>query len=266
MGEIELIADLPESIRESGAIEVLTKLGTISGGDVLDVGTQKGDFINVLMKVLKEYSTFTGIDISEENLKEARELFKDKPVNFQSMNAEAMNFQDHQFDTVCISFSLHHLENIDKVLAEMFRVLKPNGHFIVQEMYCDGEQSAAQQADTLVHHLNAKVDSLLGTPHFETLTRQRLRNYVNRIGLRDIEVFDSTWSVKCLFCDELYDCINPTRADHIDSIIAQIDDTLSKVHKHSSYSELKKEAELLKERVRIDGGAEASVMYFFGIK
>jgi len=143
VGDIALITDLPESVRESGAIEVLTKLGTISGGDVLDVGTQKGDFINVLMKVLKEYNTFTGIDISEENLKEARELFKDKPVNFQPMNAESMNFQDHQFDTVCISFSLHHLENIDKVLAEMYRVLKPNGHFIVQEMYCDGEQSAA---------------------------------------------------------------------------------------------------------------------------
>jgi len=201
VGDIALITDLPESVGESGAIEVLTKLGTISGGDVLDVGTQKGDFINVLMKVLKEYNTFTGIDISEENLKEARELFKDKPVNFQPMNAESMNFQDHQFDTVCISFSLHHLENIDKVLAEMYRVLKPNGHFIVQEMYCDGEQSAAQQLDTLVHHLNAKVDSLMGIPHFETLTRQRLRNYVSRIGLRDIEVFDSTWSVKCLFCD-----------------------------------------------------------------
>ena len=261
-----MIADLPESLRKSGAIEVLAKLGTIAGGDILDVGTQKGDFINVLMKVLKGYNTFTGIDISEEDLEEARERFKDKPASFLLMNAESMIFQDNQFDTVCISYSLHHLENINKVLDEMYRVLKPKGHFIIQEMYSDGEQSAAQQLDTLVHHLNAKVDSLLGIPHFETLTRQRMRDYVCRIGLRDIEVFDSTWSVKCLFCDDVHDCLNPTRTSHIDSVIRQIDSILSKVREHPSYAELKEEAELLKEQAKTDGAAEASLMYFFGIK
>ncbi|MHA2209223.1 MAG: hypothetical protein ACXABV_08650 [Candidatus Thorarchaeota archaeon] len=62
-----MIADLPDGLRESGAIEVREKLGTISGGDILDVGTQEGDFINTLIKTLRGYNSFVGIDISAGN-------------------------------------------------------------------------------------------------------------------------------------------------------------------------------------------------------
>jgi ubiquinone/menaquinone biosynthesis C-methylase UbiE len=263
---LELITDLPDGLRKSGAIEVRKRFEYISGGDVLDVGTQKGDFIKALMKLLKEYKTFTGIDISEDNLKAARKRFKDDPVELLLMNAESMTFPDNQFDTVCISYSIHHLKKIDRVLSEMYRVLKPSGYFIVQEMYRDGEQSKAQQVDTLVHHFDAKVDSLLGIPHFKTLTRQRLRKHVRKLGLRDVKTFDSTWSVNCLFCSDAHDCENPKRAEHIDSIIKQIDDTLSKVRQHPSYVKLREEGESIKERVRAEGSADASVMYFFGKK
>ena len=261
-----MIAELPDELRESGAIEVRKKLGTISGGDVLDVGTEDGGFIDVLMKALKEYNSFTGIDISEDELKKARKQFKDAPVNFIAMNAETMTFQDNQFDTVSVSYSIHHLENIDTVLAEMYRVLKPGGNFIIQEMYSDGEQTAAQQVDRDVHHLHVKVESLLSIPHFKTLTRQKLRDSVSEVGLSDVEVFESSWSVKCLFCKDAYECTNPMRTDNIEFVLKQIDDDLDRVRKHSSYDELKEEAESLKERVKAEGSAAASVLYFFGKK
>ncbi|MBY8998221.1 MAG: class I SAM-dependent methyltransferase [Candidatus Thorarchaeota archaeon] len=261
-----MIDDMPDGLSESAAIDVRKKLGTISGGDVLDVGTEDGGFITVLMKTLKKYNSFTGIDISEDELEKGREQFKDDPVNFIAMNAETMTFQDNQFDTVCASYSIHHLENIDIVLAEVYRVLKPGGNFILQEMYSDGEQTAAQHVDRDVHHLDVKVDSLLGIPHFETLTRQELRDSVNKVGLSDVEVFESSWSVKCLFCDDAQDCENPMRADNIDFVTKQIEDTLTRVHTHLSYDELREEAESLKERVKAEGSAAASVMYLFGKK
>ncbi len=152
-----MIANLPAGLRESGALKVRKKFGTISAGDVLDVGTEEGDFIDTLMKTLLDYNSFTGIDIVEDELEKAREQLKDAPVNFKVMNAETMTFQDNIFDTVCISYSIHHLENIETVLAEMYRVLKPGGHFIIQELYSDGEQTAAQQVDKAVHDLNAKI-------------------------------------------------------------------------------------------------------------
>jgi SAM-dependent methyltransferase len=235
-------------------------------GDVLDVGTQKGDFIDVLMKVLKKYKTFTGIDISEDDLKKAKEQLKDAPVNFVAMNAENMAFQENQFDTVCISYSIHHLENIGTVLAEMYRVVKPGGHFIIQEMYSDGEQTAAQHVDMDVARLNVKVDSLFGTSHFEALTRQKMRDLVSKIGLSELDVFESSWTVKCLFCGDAKECQNPKRADNIDYVLKRIEDDLDRVREHSSYDELRKEAGSLKERVRVDGSSPASVMYFFGKK
>jgi len=262
----KLNADLPDELRESRALEVRKKLGTISGGDVLDVGTDEGDFIKVLMKTLKQYTSFTGIDILEENLKQAKKRFKETTVKFIQMNAEDMTFPENQFDTVCCSYTIHHLEYIDKVLVEMYRVLKPGGHFIIQEMYSDGDQTPAQEVDKLVHHLDVKVDSLLGIPHFETLTRQRLRNLVNKLGLREVDVFESSWSVKCLFCDDVQECTNPTRTEHVELVLKQIDDTLARVHEHSSYDEIREEAESLKERVKAEGSSAASVMYIIGKK
>ncbi len=261
-----MIADLPDGIRESGALKVRKKFGTISGGDVLDVGTEEGDFIDTLMKVLLDYNSFTGIDIVENELEKAREQLKDAPVNFKVMNAETMTFQDNKFDTVCISYSIHHLENIETVLAEMYRVLKPGGHFIIQELYSDGEQTTAQQVDKAVHDLNAKIDTLFGILHFEALTRQRLKDLVNNVGLDEVETFESSWAVRCLFCKDVRECHNPKNADNIDYVLKRIDDDLERVREHPSYDELREEAKLVKERVKTQGSSAASVMYFFGKK
>ena len=261
-----MIADVPDGLRESGAIEVRAKLGTISGGDILDVGTSDGDFIGTLMKTLRGYKSFVGIDISAEDLKKAREKLKDAPVEFMEMNAERMSFPDNRFDTVCISYSIHHLENIDTVLAEMHRVLKPGGNFIVQELYSDGEQTEAQRLDKDVHNLNVKIDTILGIPHFEPPTRQRLRDLVSRVGLCTLEAYDSSWPVKCLFCKSAPDCEDPLRKENVDFVTKEIDADLARIADHPSYHELRKQGESIKEKLRVTGSSAASVMYFFGKK
>jgi len=265
-GGYDLIADMPNAIRESGAIEVKKKFETISAGAVLDVGTKDGEFIKVLMKVLKDYDSFTGIDISEEYVKKGKSEFKEAPVTLQAMNAEKMTFQDNQFDTVCISYTIHHLENIDTVLSEMYRVLKPGGYFIIQEMYSDGEQTKAQHVDMELHHLNVKIDTLLDIPHFASLTRQELRNLVVKLGLNDIETYESSWSIKCLFCDDVNKCQDPLRAEHIELLIKQVDDDVERIHEHPSYAEVLERAESIKEQVKIYGSSAASLMYLFGKK
>lgn len=261
-----MIEDIPDVLRESGAIEVKKKFETISGGAVLDVGTNDGEFIKVLMKALSNYETFTGIDVTEEDIKKGEQEFKEDPVTLQVMNAEEMTFQDNQFDTVCISYTIHHLENIEIVLSEMYRVLKPGGHFIIQEMYSDGKQTEAQNVDMDIHHLNVKIDTLLGIPHFASLTRQELRNLVTKLGLNDIEVYESSWSIKCLFCDDANKCQDPMRAEHIEFLLKQIDDDVERIREHQLYNEVIEKAESIKERVKTYGSSAASVMYLFGKK
>ena len=127
------LENLPERLAASGAVKIRSRLSSISGGKVLDVATGSGDFIDTLMKVLKNYDCFVGVDISKKDLESAKKRFRDQPVKLMEMNAESLEFDDNSFDTVCMAYSLHHLERIDKVLTEFRRVLKPGGNLIIQE-------------------------------------------------------------------------------------------------------------------------------------
>ncbi|MHA2190799.1 MAG: class I SAM-dependent methyltransferase [Candidatus Thorarchaeota archaeon] len=197
---------LTESIRNSGVLEIRNRLESMSAGKVLDIGTQHGDFISAMMKSMKNYEAFVGIDISEKDLEKARESFPDVPVEFELMNAEELSFDDDSFDTVCLSYSLHHLENVEVVLREMMRVLKPGGHLIVQELFSDDDQSEAKITDILAHQLDARLDRMSGIPHFEAYSRQQLKDIVNRLGMSRVEVYESTWPLKCLDCDNMQKC------------------------------------------------------------
>ncbi|MFY9606954.1 MAG: class I SAM-dependent methyltransferase, partial [Thermoplasmata archaeon] len=206
--------DLPKGLASSNAGKIAKRLGSVSGGRVLDVATARGGFIDTLMKTLKNYDSFVGIDycasaISKKEMESAKKRFEGKAVRFFEMNAENMKFEDRSFDTVCMSHSLHHLGEIDRVLAEMKRVLKIGGNFILQEVYCDGDQTEAQKADELEHEWEARIDSLLGITHNKTFTKQRIMNIVNSLELRELEVFDSTHPIDCLFCNRKHECEDP---------------------------------------------------------
>ncbi|MHA2248053.1 MAG: class I SAM-dependent methyltransferase [Candidatus Hodarchaeales archaeon] len=274
--------DLPKGLANSGAKEIKNGLMKISGGKVLDVATEGGDFINTLMKALKDYDSFVGIDISAKELKSAIKKFKDKPAEFIEMNAENLDFKDNTFDTVSTSHSLHHLADINKVLSEMKRVLKPDGYFILQEGYSDGEQTQAQKTEILQHYWGSKVDSLMGSTHNKTLIKQKIIDHVDNVGLKIVETIESTHSVKCLFCEDKYKCEDPKNEEMVNFSIKEIDNylgrlkeylDLKKIEEHPNLKKLvdesKKlieEGEKLKERNRQYGTSEATHLFFIGKK
>ena len=218
-----MIENLPTGLANSGARDILKGLEVISAGKVLDVATQKGDFIKTLMKTVKDYESVIGIDIEFKELDSIKKEFKDKPVEFLEMNAENLTFNSNFFDTVAISHTLHHLTNVNKVLAEMKRVLKPDGHFIIQESFRDGIQTEAQKTDIDAHHWDSKIDKLLDIPHYFTLTKSELKEVVTNLGLRELKEVESTHFVKCLFCDDKFDCEDPKNEGIIKFAIKEID-------------------------------------------
>ncbi len=261
--------NLPMELATSGAMKIAEKLRSLSGGRVLDVATGDGDFIDTLMKVLKDYDSFVGIDNSEKKVKSAKKRFKGQPVEITNMNAEALEFENDSFDTVCISFSLHHLDKMNKVLAEMKRVLRTGGHFIIQEMFCDGEQTEAQKTDVLQHSWDAEIDSLHGVTHNKTLTRQKIKDILNNLRLKEIEIFESTHYVKCLFCEDKFACEDPKSEKIIKQAIKEIDTALDRVRKYpdlKTRTRLEEEGKKLKERVKRFGSAPASHLFFVGTK
>ena len=264
--------NLPEGLAASNAVKTAKRLGSVSGGRILDVATGRGEFIDTLMKTLKDYDSFVGIDhcasdASKEEMESAKKRFEGKPVRFLEMNAENLAFEDESFDTVCLSHSMHHLARIDRVLAEMKRVLKTGGNFMLQEDYCDGDQTEAQKAQVLEHAWEARIDSSLGITHNRTFTKQRIINIVNALELRELEVFDSTHPIDCLFCDRKYECEDPRNQTTFHNSIKDIDDALKRMDNHhdpETRDRLREEGERLKETIAESGLASASYLFIIG--
>lgn len=251
----------PAKLDSSGARKIANRLKSICAGKVLDVATGNGDFILTLMKTLKDYDFFIGIDTSEKELRAAKKNLKSRPAKFFHMNAEKIDFEGDHFDTVCIANSLHHLVNVDLVLSEMKRVLKSDGYFIIQEMFCDGAQTEAQKTDILSHSLGAEIDSLLGIPHKRTFTKRRIKNIVKSLRLREIEFFESSWYVKCLFCDQWNECQDPRNEGIVKSALNELDKDLERLKDHQAYGIFQEKAKKIKERIAKFGSAPASILF-----
>ncbi len=160
-------------------------------GCVLDVATGAGAFLDELLKDAKSYSTAKGIDIKETAADAFAATFKDNDrVKFQSMDARKLDFPKESFDTVSISFSLHHLELPETTLAEMKRVLKPGGLLIVNEMYPDGNQAETQMTHTLMHHWFGRVDTVNNMYHRETYRRKQIADMVEALHPAAMTVYD----------------------------------------------------------------------------
>lgn len=100
---------------------------------ILDVGCGIGGTSRYLAKKYTN-SVVTGITLSNEQVKRASELAKDRGisnVNFQVMDALAMTFPDNSFDIVWACESGEHMPDKKKYVEEMTRVLKPGGRIVV---------------------------------------------------------------------------------------------------------------------------------------
>jgi SAM-dependent methyltransferase len=264
--------DLPKGLATSNAGKIAKRLGFVSGGRILDVATGGGDFIDALMKTLRDYDSFVGIDYclsarSRKEMESAKKRFEGKPVRLLEMNAENLKFEDESFDTVCISYSLHHLAGIDNVLTEMKRVLKEGGNFILQEPYCDGDQTEAQKADEHEHEWEAQIDSLLGITHNKTLTRQRIIDIGNSLKLNELEIFDSTYPINCLFCERKYECEDPRNQTTFHRSIKDIDDAIKRIEDYpdsETRNRLREEGLRIKETIAKSGSSPASYLFIIG--
>lgn len=186
-------------------------LGGISAGMVLDVATGEGHFIRTLTANLGSYLEIIGIDTLPYT-RAAGHIFCAENVHFVQMNAAQLAFEDERFDTVSISSSLHHLENIPRCAAEMKRVLKAGGRFIIRETHQD-VQAEPQLTDMYLHHWVAEVDSALGFTHHRTFTRQELVALVRGLGL----------------CNAAFHDISNTDLDPLDeTAIKETEDTIDR--------------------------------------
>lgn len=104
--------------------------GNLNEKNVLDLGTGTGKVLKTL-KNQYPYGNYYGIDISEAMMSK---IEKSYGFNLSVGRAENLEcFKDNFFDAVTARMVLHHAEDLDKVMKEVYRVLKPGGKFIICE-------------------------------------------------------------------------------------------------------------------------------------
>lgn len=89
---------------------------------VLDIGCGQGGLAWVV-KTIRPQSTVTGIDISDKGIEFAKRTYG-YCANFLIGKADELPFKDESFDTVLCGEVIEHLEDPEKAIKEMSRVLK----------------------------------------------------------------------------------------------------------------------------------------------
>lgn len=91
-------------------------------GKCLDLCTGTGDIAYLLHKKNCEV---IGLDFSENMLNIAKNKYPD--IEFIEGDCTDLPFEENTFDAITISFGLRNVENYNKALDEIYRVLKPDG-------------------------------------------------------------------------------------------------------------------------------------------
>lgn len=131
---------LSMGIDRSWRRKAVEALGEYSPQCVLDVATGTGDFA-ILTAELIHPERIVGADISEGMMSVARakveelgERLSGTELEFCKEDCLHLSFADSAFDAVTVAYGARNFQELDVGLAEMYRVLRPNGHLLILEL------------------------------------------------------------------------------------------------------------------------------------
>lgn len=113
--------------------KVRSKTIPLAKGDVLEIGFGSGH--NLPFYQASQIKRFTAIDPDQQMRKLAAERLKNAEFDCEilGLEAEAIPLDENSIDTVVVTFSLCTIPDANRALAEMRRVIKPDGILIFAE-------------------------------------------------------------------------------------------------------------------------------------
>jgi demethylmenaquinone methyltransferase/2-methoxy-6-polyprenyl-1,4-benzoquinol methylase len=116
--------------------KVVKIVDSISPKNILDIATGTGD-LAIMFAEKTSAEKIIGLDISEGMLNVGRKKISnkklDKRIEMVVGDSEKLPFKDNHFDAITVSFGVRNFETLETGLAEILRVLKPNGKFVILE-------------------------------------------------------------------------------------------------------------------------------------
>lgn len=105
--------------------------GVAPPADVLDLGCGTGELLRVLARKWPE-ARLVGLDLSPEMLAHAqRKDYGGANVQLTEGSVYELPFEDGAFDLVTNTISSHFYKDLEPALAEIARVIRPGGHFVM---------------------------------------------------------------------------------------------------------------------------------------
>lgn len=207
-----------------------TQFAKIKKGDtVIDLGSGAGNDCFVARAETGETGKVIGIDFTEAMIDKARnnaEKLGFNNVEFRQGDIEKMPITANVADVIVSNCVLNLVPNKQAVFAEMYRVLKPGGHFSISDIVLTGElpekiKSAAEMYAGCVASAIDKDEylSYIGKVGFINMQIQKdkpiivpddiLKNYLNDEEITQYKANDTVIRSITVYAEKPVDCCKP---------------------------------------------------------
>lgn len=147
---------------------------------VLDIGTGAG---HTAIAFAPRSGEVVAFDLTPSMLEEtARNAAAKGLTNLTTRQGAAENlpFEDAGFDIVVCRYTTHHFTNIKQAVAEMARVLKPGGKWVILDTTVPEDPELDRQINN--------IDRLRDPSHIRSYSEAEWRNFAETAGLKVVEV------------------------------------------------------------------------------
>lgn len=178
---------------------------------ILDIATGTGDLAILMTETNAE--KIIGLDISDGMLEVGRIKIKQKNLNARIemvlADSENMPYADNYFDAITVAFGVRNFENLERGLAEILRVLKPNGVFVILETsvpekfpFKQGYRFYSSTMLPLIGKLFSKDDSAyqyLSDSASVFPFGEALNNILRKVGFIEVKSSPQTFGVATIY-------------------------------------------------------------------
>ena len=114
--------------------DLINMMNASPSQNLIDVACGTGDIAKLFITNVNKDAKITCVDPNKGMIKKG----KDKLIKFRNINwiisaAESLPMPKNSFDFYTISFGLRNTKNLNQVLSEAYRVLKPGGRYLCLE-------------------------------------------------------------------------------------------------------------------------------------